>query len=334
MIADAFANLALSWRTVLNTFKPGGATLADGDELEPEDMRIPNSWWIIGLGVASIITMTVAHSVFGIPWWMTLIAVAMSSVLAMIATRSTGETDINPIGGMGKVTQLVFGAVAPGKADINILAAGITSAGASQSGDMMQDLKTGRLLGASPRNQVIAQLIGIMVGIPICAGVYKIFDNAYEIGVDESFPAPAAQAWKAMAELLSGGFDQLPPNAVPAIIAGAAFGTLLPVIRKFVKPAAPYVPSSLAMGIAFIVPAYYSVAMFLGSMMLVAWKRISPASAAALAIAVASGLIAGEGLTGVLAAIESIAGVPEGEGLLPVWQWITNGFQAPIVEAG
>jgi uncharacterized oligopeptide transporter (OPT) family protein len=334
MIADAFANLALSWRTVLNTFKPGGATLADGDELEPEDMRIPNSWWIIGLGIASIITMIVAHSIFGIPWWMTLIAVAMSSVLAMIATRSTGETDINPIGGMGKVTQLVFGAVAPGKADINILAAGITSAGASQSGDMMQDLKTGRLLGASPRNQVVAQLVGIMVGIPICAGVYKIFDNAYEIGVDESFPAPAAQAWKAMAELLSGGFDQLPPHAVPAIIAGAAFGTLLPVIRKFVKPAAPYVPSSLAMGLAFIVPAYYSVAMFLGSMMLVAWKRISPASAAALAIAVASGLIAGEGLTGVLAAIESIVGVPEGEGIGPVWQWITGGVQPPVVEAG
>jgi len=334
MIADAFANLALSWRTVLNTFKPGGATLADGDELEPEHMRIPNAWWMIGLGIACVITMTVAHSVFGIPWWMTLIAVAMSSVLAMIATRSTGETDINPIGGMGKVTQLVFGAVAPGKADINVLAAGITSAGASQSGDMMQDLKTGRLLGASPRNQVIAQLVGIMVGIPICAGVYKIFDNAYEIGVDQQFPAPAAQAWKAMAELLSGGFDQLPPHAVPAIVAGAVFGTLLPVIRKFVKPAAPFVPSSLAMGIAFIVPAYYSVAMFIGSMMLVAWKRISPASAAALAIAVASGLIAGEGLTGVLAAIESIAGVPEGEGLMPVIQWITNGFQAPIVEAG
>jgi hypothetical protein len=49
---------------------------------------------------------------------------------------------------------------------------------------------------------------------------------------------------------------------------------------------------------------------------------------------VASGLIAGEGLTGVLAAIESIVGVPEGEGIGPVWQWITNGFQAPIVEAG
>ena len=62
----------------------------------------------------------------------------------------------------------------------------------------------------------------------------------------------------------------------------------------------------------------------------------SPAACrpAALAIAVASGLIAGEGLTGVLAAIESIAGVPEGEGFLPAWQWLTNGFQAPIVEEG
>ena len=319
---------------MLNTFRPGGAALADGDTLEPENMRIPNSWWIGGLGVASIITMVVAHSVFGIPWWMTLIAVVMSSVLAMIATRSTGETDINPIGGMGKVTQLVFGGIAPGQADTNVLAAGITSAGASQSGDMMQDLKTGRLLGASPRKQVVAQLVGIMVGIPICAGVYKIFDSAYQIGVDESFPAPAAQAWKAMAELLSGGFDQLPPNAVPAIVAGALFGTALPLLRKFNKSAAPFVPSSLAMGIAFLVPAYYAVAMFLGSMMLVAWKKISPAAAAALAIAVASGLIAGEGLTGVLAAIESIAGVPEGEGFLPAWQWLTNGFEAPIVEEG
>ncbi|MAC19269.1 MAG: hypothetical protein CMJ23_06235 [Phycisphaerae bacterium] len=324
MIADAFANLALSWRTILNTFRPGRSDLEDGEMLEPPSMLIPNLWWMGGLGTASIITMVVAHSVFGIPWWMTLLAVAMSSVLAMIATRSTGETDINPIGGMGKVTQLAFGAVAPGQADVNVLAASITSAGASQSGDMMQDLKTGRLLGASPRKQILAQLAGITCGIPICAAVYKLFDSQYEIGVDESFPAPAANAWKAMAELLSGGFDQLPTHAGWAIAGGALFGVLLPVLRKTVKPIAPFVPSSLAMGIAFLVPAYYSVAMFLGSMILVFWRKLSPASAAALAIAVASGLIAGEGLTGVLAAIESLIGMPEGEGIGAAWQWITG----------
>ncbi len=329
MIADALANLALSWRTILNTFKPGRSTLADGEELEPPSMLVPNLWWIGGLGIASVITMVVAHTVFSIPWWMTLLAVAMSSILAMIATRSTGETDINPIGGMGKVTQLVFGAVAPGQADVNVLAASITSAGASQSGDMMQDLKTGRLLGASPRKQVLAQLAGICCGIPICAAVYKLFDGQYEIGVDENFPAPAANAWKAMAELLSGGFDQLPMHAGWAILAGGLLGVALPVIRKTVKPAAPFVPSSLAIGIAFLVPAYYSVAMFIGSMILVLWRRLSPASAAALAIAVASGLIAGEGITGVLAAIESLIGVPEGQGIGPVIEWLTGGGGAP-----
>jgi uncharacterized oligopeptide transporter (OPT) family protein len=92
-----------------------------------------------------------------------------------------------------------------------------------------------------------------------------------------------------------------------------------------VKPLAPFIPSSLAMGIAFIVPAYYSVAMFAGSMILVAWKRLSPASAAALAIAVASGLIAGEGLTGVLSAIESLIGLPEGQGVSAAIQWVFGG---------
>jgi uncharacterized oligopeptide transporter (OPT) family protein len=96
------------------------------------------------------------------------------------------------------------------------------------------------------------------------------------------------------------------------------------VIRKTEKPIAPFVPTTLAMGIAMLVHAYNSEALYLGSMILVFWRKLSPASAAALAIAVASGLIAGEGLTGVLAAIESLIGMPEGEGVGAAWQWITG----------
>jgi uncharacterized oligopeptide transporter (OPT) family protein len=137
MVADALTNLALSWRTILNTFRrpaPGsGASLeADGTDDGPrgmEDMsqRIPNSWWMIGLALGTILVRTVAWKVFGIAPWMTLIAVALSSVLAMIAVRSTGETDINPTGGMGKVTQLVFGGLAPGVTTTNLMAAGISA---------------------------------------------------------------------------------------------------------------------------------------------------------------------------------------------------------------
>ena len=50
-------------------------------------------------------------------------------------------------------------------------------------------------------------------------------------------------------------------------------------------------------------PAYYAVAMFLGSLVLVIWQRTSPASAKKLSFAVASGLVAGEGLMGVFTSI-------------------------------
>ncbi|MCB9741162.1 MAG: OPT/YSL family transporter [Alphaproteobacteria bacterium] len=310
MVGDALTSLALSWRTILNTFT--GFTKGDGGadipDVDPDEL-IPNAWWMGGLLVATCATTVVAKTVFEIPVVFTLLAVALSSVLATIAVRSTGETDINPIGGMGKVTQLVYGGLAPGAVATNLMAAAITGAGASQAGDMMQDLKTGHLLGASPRGQFKAQLFGIGAGILFCIPIYKLFDTAYTIGGEE-LPAPAAHAWRAMAELLSKGFDALPAGAEGAVLGGLAFGVAIPVIRKLSPSVGKLLPSALAFGIAFIVPAYYSVAMFLGSMVLVAWRKASPAGCEKLAFAVASGLIAGEGLMGIVKAILTLLEVP------------------------
>ncbi len=306
MVADAMTNLGLSWRTILNTFRRSDKTAAIG--MEAENDRVPNSWWLVGLLIGSTVCVFMAWRVFDIPPWMTVIAIALSSVLATIAVRSTGETDINPTGGMGKVTQLAFGGIAPGSTTINLMAAGITSAGASQAGDMMQDLKTGRLLGASPRNQIIAQCIGIAAGIPVATGIYKIFDRAYEIGGTE-VPAPAAHAWRAMAEVLSKGFGELPDMAPTAILCGLAFGVTMALTRKLSKKVGTWLPSGLAFGIAMIVPPYYSIAMFIGSMILIVWKKSRPDSAKIFAIAVASGLIAGEGLMGVMTAIMTLLGL-------------------------
>jgi len=308
MVADAMTQLLLSWRTILNTFtRPKGSEAAAEDS--PANQSIPNIWWIGGLAVSTTATTAAAAFVFGIPWYLTLMAVAMSSVLAMIAVRSTGETDINPIGGMGKVTQLVYGAIAPGAMTTNLMAAGITGAGASQAGDMMQDLKTGYLLGASPRGQFKAQLIGIAAGVFFCVPIYTLFDKAYEIGGEE-LPAPAAHAWKAMAELLSKGMDALPPHALAAVIAGCVFGSVMAVLSKH-GPASvrKYLPSGLAFGIAFIVPAYYSVAMFLGAMIFMVWKKKNPTAAEKLGFSIASGLIAGEGLMGIVVAVLTLLGI-------------------------
>jgi OPT family oligopeptide transporter len=296
MVADALTGLAMSGPTILRTFTRG-AQDDDGVPLEDPNEAIPSAWWMGGLAVATCLTVYSTWRLFEIPPYMSVLAVALSSVLSAIAVRSMGETDINPTGGMGKVTQLVFGGIAPGNIQTNLMSAAIASAGASQSADMMTDLKTGYLLGASPRKQLVAQLAGVTVGIIVCVPIYIAFANNYELG-GEDYPAPAAFAWKAMAEVLTQGLDALPQHAIAAVIAGLIFGSAVPLARKFLGWT--WLPSGLAMGVAFIVPAYYSVAMFIGGMIFLAWKRADPVNAEGLGFAVASGLLAGEGLMGVV----------------------------------
>ena len=155
------------------------------------------------MAIGSVATLSCSWVLFGISPFLSILAIALSTVLANVAVRSTGETDINPIGGMGKVTQGVFGALTDSMST-NLMSAGITGAGASQAADMMQDLKTGYMLGASPRAQFIAQLWGILSGVIFAVPVYLLFDAAWDIGGAESdLGAPAAIAWKAVAEVMS-----------------------------------------------------------------------------------------------------------------------------------
>ena len=61
--------------------------------------------------------------------------------------------------------------------------------------------------------------------------VYNIFTTGYELGGDK-LPAPAAMAWKAMAELLAKGLDALPPQAGMAVLLATLVGIAIPLLRK------------------------------------------------------------------------------------------------------
>lgn len=323
MVGDAMMSLGLSWRTFVTAFKgTSGAVAASKDAskgndeagalraIDPDD-AIPNTWWTRGLAVAACATIIVAWGVFMIPPYLSIFAILLSSILANVAVRSTGETDINPVGGMGKVTQAAFGALSDSMST-NLMSAGITGAGASQAGDMMQDLKTGYLLGAAPRKQFKAQLFGIATGVLFAVPIFLLFNHAYQIGAEGSrLGAPAAVAWKAVAEVMSRGFDALPLHAEIAMLCGLLFGAAIPVVRKLFPKLAPYTPSGLAFGIAFIVQPYYSLVMFFGSMVLVAWMKIDKAKCERFVFSVACGLIAGEGLAGLVNAILTIFDVPK-----------------------
>ena len=286
LVAESLTALALSWRTFVTTFTTR-ASIGETDEADPE--AIPNSWWIVGIVIATFALMIIAQYFFDIPWYLTFLAVPMSAVLASVGVRSVGETDVNPVGGLGKVTQLIYGGIAPGQMGTNLMAAAITAGGASQAADMMQDLKTGHLLGASPRKLFLAQLGGVVAGLLFVVPVFKIVTAAWELGSDK-LPAPAAFAWKAMAELLAEGFGSLPPYAPTAMAIAALFGAALPCLRRIPR-LKPYVPSGLAFGIAFITLPDHALNMFYGLIVWLVWRAIHADSADKLTFAVASGFI-------------------------------------------
>jgi uncharacterized oligopeptide transporter (OPT) family protein len=304
LVSESLMSLALSWRTFVKTLTTRAA-LGDDATVDPE--LVPNSWWIGGIALASPVLMVVAWYYFGIPWYLTAVAIPLSAILASVGVRSVGETNVNPVGGLGKVTQLVYGALAPGQMSTNLMAAAITAGGASQAADMMQDLKTGYLLGASPRKLLIAQFGGVLAGIIFVVPVFETLTRAWGIG-SEKLPAPAAFAWKAMAEVLADGFGALPPYSAIAATIAAVFGASLPLLRR-IPSVKPFVPSGLAFGIGFITLPSHAFSMFYGLLMLYSWQFFDSKSAEKLSFAVASGFIAGEGLMGIVNAILTLSGI-------------------------
>ena len=239
--------------------------------------------------------------IFGISWWMGLIAVLLTFLLSIVAARATGETDITPIGAMGKITQLVYGVVSPTNITTNLMTASITSGAASHAADLLTDLKSGYLLGGNPRKQTISQFFGVIAGtlVSVPAYLFVVQRDPGKLG-SASLPAPAAKVWAGVAELLAKGIDALPPGAKQAIVIGAVLGIVLTLLEECAPPKwRMWIPSPTGLGIAGVIPAFNSIAMFVGAfigwLVARAWPKVAEASI----VPISSGLIAGESLVGV-----------------------------------
>lgn len=81
-----------------------------------------------------------------------------SSFLLRSAFEPSEKPTYDPVSGTGKISQLLFAVLQPNNVVANIIAGGVAEAGAQQAGDLMQDLKTGALLKASPRSQFYGQV--------------------------------------------------------------------------------------------------------------------------------------------------------------------------------
>jgi uncharacterized oligopeptide transporter (OPT) family protein len=218
----------------------------------------------------------------------------------VVACRATGETDTTPTGALGKVTQLTYGVLAPSNMTTNIMTASVTANAAGCAADLLTDLKSGYLLGANARKQFIAQLMGILPGA-VCVGLgwALLVPDASALGT-ERFPAAMAVVWKGVAELLSHGLGTLPPTARVGALVSAGLGLLLPLLERALPRAKAFIPSPMGLGLAFVMPGYISISMFVGALIAAGAERWRRRTAGEYVVPVASGLIAGESLMAVL----------------------------------
>ena len=217
LVVGGLLALAFQWRTLGRTFASiftsfGGKRNAAKGPLD--HIEIPMTWFVFGFVVTGILATLLLTWIFSIHWWMGAIAVVLTFFLAAVAARAGAEIGINPIGALGKVTQLTYGALAPGNITANLMTAGVTAGAACSCSDTVGNLKVGHMVGANPRKQFIAQLFGVLAGALLAVPAYFILvPDANALG-GEKFPAPSALVWMGVAKVLSQGLRTLPPSAV------------------------------------------------------------------------------------------------------------------------
>ena len=301
MVTAGIFGVFLQWRIALAAFKGFGNlfTAHKNQPTELESIETPMSWFAAGQIISLIALALLAHHTFDLPYWQSALAVVLSFALALVACRVTGETDTTPIGAMGKVTQLTFGAINPGNIYVNLMSANITAGAAASAADLLIDLKSGYLLGANPRKQFIAQFAGIFIGTLVSVTAFSVIvSNASVIGSDQ-FPAPAAQTWAAVAKALSHGFEALAPVKIWSIVIGGAVGILLSAMPLLFPKYKNYFPSAAACGLAWVFHWYYGILFMTGALLAWAFRKISAPKAEEFTYPVASGIMAGGALMGV-----------------------------------
>jgi uncharacterized oligopeptide transporter (OPT) family protein len=312
MVAAGLLNFALSWRTALSAFRDLGAmfsVLPAGTELgRMQAIEAPMRWFAAGQLVSLVALAWLGHVSFGMPVWQSIIAVGLSFLLALVACRVTGETDTTPVGAMGKVTQLTFGALSPGNVNVNLMSANITAGAATSAADLLGDLKSGYLLGANPRQQFLAQFAGIFIGTLVTVVTFAaLVPNAQVLGTDQ-FPAPAAQTWSAVAIALGKGLSALEPVKLWLILAGGAVGILLTLAPVLLPRHRDHLPSAAAFGLAWVFHWYYGLLFFLGALVALLLERKKKQIAEEFTFPVASGVVAGGSLMGVALVLWANAG--------------------------
>ncbi|KAI0602288.1 OPT superfamily oligopeptide transporter [Biscogniauxia sp. FL1348] len=309
---DSLPSPTLERRDPFETY-PHQRKAWDHDDAPP-DQLVGSRTVSVGLVLSVLFCIASIHITFGnlVPLYATVIAVLMAMVLSIMGVRALGETDLNPVSGISKLAQLFFALIIPqsnkSSVLINLVAGAVSEAGALQAGDLMQDLKTGHLLGAAPRAQFWGQIIGATVGAIVSAFIYRLYTAVYEVPGD-LFQVPTAFVWIFTARLVTGkGL----PHMAREFAAGAAviFAVLTTVrARGIGSKWHAYIPGGIAVAVGMYNVPSFTLARTMGG--LVSWYwRVYLGKEDTPLIVLASGFILGEGFLSIVNLILQSAQVP------------------------
>ena len=313
LVASGLTSFALDWKSVSRSFSGMGSLFGKKDAATADPMdeiECPGWWFPAGFVILGPVVVFLMTQLFQIPWWAGLIAVPLAVVMGFVASRVTGETDVTPTKALGPVTQLVFGAMTPGNLSGNIMSANVTGGIGLHAADLLTTLKTGWMLGASPRVQFYAQLFGVLAGAAVVVPAFNILIPDPTVLGTDAWPAPSCLVWAGVSKAFAGGLGALDGLARQGIAIGLALGVALAMLERFApKALKQYVPSPSGLGIAMVVPGSNAIAMFIGALGAKIAQSTNPEFARKYVVPVSSGLIAGESLMGVAIAMLIVAGV-------------------------
>ena len=239
------------------------------------------------------------------------VAVALAFVTTIMSAQSVGQTGIDPMEIFGLIVLLVIAALGESDQVRLFFVAGVVAVACGLAGDVMSDFKTGKIIGTDPRAMWIGQAIGALIGCAVSVAVMCALLNAY--GADAFGPGKlfvSAQA-SVVATMVSG----IP--SVSAFALGLVAGVALYCLG---------IPSMM-LGLGVYLPFYMTLSASLGAAVKIAYDRVASirnarangdattnantgtdeTSHEETGIIVASGVLGGESIVGVIIALASVA---------------------------
>lgn len=296
------------------------------EDFAPPDQQVPIWVWLSGTVAFMAVTAVICDVQFHMNAGLGILACILGIIFAFLSIYGGAVTDCTPLTASSKASQLVYGGITrnghsiKSAQRINLIAGNIASGTADVSTNLVSDFRIGFLLKTPPKLQFYAQGIGAIVSIFLAPGIFVLFMSAYPCvwrpdAIDDPhcpFKAPSVFAWKAVAQAVTNPKLPIPWSCgIFTIVVGVISGAQA-LFKNFYltgerEKYRNYLPNWMSIGVAWVLGADsgYANAILFGSITAWWWRKYFPSGFDTYAFSVAAGLIAGEGLAGVVnAALE------------------------------